>query len=73
MIVDATTRESGALEKALNATGMDVRFESFEGVPTRRQAELVAGAAVLVAAHGAGMTNLIFLSPKVRPQKQREV
>ena len=63
---DSKERTEEALEQALKATGLEVRVEAFEGRSLRDQAEAVAGAAVFVAAHGAGMANLIFLDKAVR-------
>eukprot|EP00301_Raphidiophrys_heterophryoidea_P017998 c2983_g1_i1.p1 GENE.c2983_g1_i1~~c2983_g1_i1.p1 ORF type:complete len:443 (-),score=127.69 c2983_g1_i1:310-1638(-) len=43
--------------------GLDVRVVSTEDIAFSKQVEVVAGATVMVAVHGAGITNSVFMLP----------
>jgi hypothetical protein len=56
---------SGALEAAIRARfgGEDIRLLSFEGLDFAEQVRSLHDVRLLVAPHGAGLTNLVFLPP----------
>lgn len=59
--------ETGDLAGVLSALcdrGLEVVATDLVGVPMREQVRLFAHAAVLVAVHGAGIANLVFMRPR---------
>jgi len=53
--------EAELVERVLRPRGFDV--VQLERLPLQQQAETLAASRVIVAAHGAGLTNLMFCSP----------
>ena len=62
-LVDAESLRLDTLVSAMQRLGLPVRVLCFADLEPREQMRAIRGAAVLVAVHGAELTNMLFLPP----------